>query len=124
MNSRYLVALLLAVGVVGCGQSSSPVMPVVSCGFALTPDTQAAPVAGGTFTVTMSTAASTGTCSWTATADEPWITIASGSTGAVTTGILYSVSSNGGAIRRGTITGHNTSGEAVATLTVVQAGSE
>ena len=118
MKIQYGAGLLLLVLTTGCGQSSSPVIPGPSCSYALSPTVQPVPMSGGTFTATVTTGAG---CGWTATADVPWITITSGSSGTMTGPITYSVSANSGDLRRGAV-GAQATGRPSATATVIQDG--
>lgn len=122
MRLRYVVVMVLLVGTGACGQSSSPTSPtgstMSSCSYAVSPQTQAAPADGGTFTATMVTTAA---CQWTAAADVPWIAVASGSSGMGTGTITYAVQPNPDVIREGTVTARPNGGASV-TVTVIQAG--
>jgi hypothetical protein len=119
MRIRLLVGTLLLISSAGCGQSSSPTAPSSSCSYVITPEVQAVPNSGGTFTATMTT---TSACGWTAAADMPWIAITSGSSGVMTGTITYSVPANAGDIRRGTIAARAT-GRLAVTTTVIQDGA-
>jgi hypothetical protein len=74
----------------------------VSCSFMLASNSQAFPTSGGTGSVNVT--ASDASCSRTATANVPWITITGGATGAGSGAVTYSVAANTGAARTGTIT--------------------
>ena len=125
MRVRFIVGVVLLVGTIACGQSSSPTMPSVSCVYSLTPSAQAVAATGGTLDATMNAAGTgAGACGWTAAADVAWITITSGSAGVESGGIVYTVANNAGATRRGTITARAAGGDAATTVTVQQAGIE
>lgn len=68
--------LLLVCGVALSGCDSSPVQPSpATCTYSLSPTSLSISAAGGTGSVTVSTA---GTCTWEARSNVPWITAASG----------------------------------------------
>ena len=75
---------------------------VATCTYAIAPTSLSFPATAGTGTVNVTTA--TG-CSWTATSNDSWITISSGSTGAGNGTVNYAVSANTAVSQRtGTIT--------------------
>ena len=85
------------------------------CGYAISPTSQSFDSAGGPgTTVTVSTNAG---CAWTASSSAPWITVTAGATGNGNGSVGFSVASNTGSARIGTLT---IAGE---TFTVAQAGS-
>ncbi len=73
--------------------------PTTSCAYSLSPTGQSvgAPASTGSFTVT-----TTAGCTWTATSNAGWITTSSSGSGSGT--VLYSVATNTGVARIGTIT--------------------
>lgn len=77
------------------------------CTVTVSPDTIAAPAAGGSQSVQISTAAE---CSWTATSNAPWISVSSGASGAGNGTTQLAIAANTGAARTGTVT--------IATMTV------
>ena len=86
----------------------------VSCTYSISPTTQYFGVSGGTGSVSVLTQSC---CAWTATSNESWITITSGSNGTGNGTVSCSVSANtGSTLRTGTI---NIQGQ---TLMVYQAG--
>ena len=72
-----------------------------SCVYTIVPNSQTIPAAGGAGTINVTTL--TG-CSWNGVADVPWITITSAASGSGNGAIRFSVASNGGAGRDGTVT--------------------
>ena len=88
--------------------------PTTTCDISISPTSQNIPAGGGTASVAVSVA---GTCQWTATSNASWITVTSGATGTASGAVTFSVASNTGAARTGTLT---IGGRA---LTVSQAGS-
>lgn len=77
------------------------VTPGSTCTFTLSGTSQLFAANGGTGSVTVNT--QTG-CAWSATSSAPWITITGGSSGSGTGPVTYSVISNPGASRSGTLT--------------------
>lgn len=117
MKVRYIVAMVLVVACVGCGQSSSPTMPNATCAYSLSPEAQSISSAGGVFAAMVITEHA---CGWTVTADEPWIGITAGSTGVSTGNASHLVAITTGALRRGTITAQAIGGSATTTVTILQ----
>jgi len=76
-------------------QASAP------CSFSITPASQSIAASGGSGTI--SVAAGQG-CAWTAVSNAAWITISSGASGAGAGTVSFSVASNGGVARAGTLT--------------------
>jgi hypothetical protein len=73
-----------------------------SCSYSINPASQSIGGAAGTANpVAVSTSPG---CSWTAAANVPWITIASGSTGSGNGSVTFTVSANTGAPRTGSLT--------------------
>jgi hypothetical protein len=103
------VSPLLATGlavlaaVTGCGNSTSTNVagPSISkCGVSITGGSSPAPAAGGSGTLTVSTARE---CAWSARSESPWITLSS-SEGQGTASLGYSILPNpNGTLRRGTV---------------------
>jgi Zn-dependent metalloprotease len=86
-----------------------------ACSFSISPTSRSHTAAGGTGSVTVTTAAG---CSWTAVSNASFITITSGASGSGNGTVNYSVAANTGtAARTGTLT------IAGLTFTVTQAGS-
>jgi hypothetical protein len=96
------------------GQTFTLTQAGSSCSYSIGPSNEALAAAGGTSTVTVSTGAS---CAWTAAANAPWITIASGGSGTGAGTVKLNVAQNTGAARTGTAT------IAAQTFTVTQAAA-
>jgi hypothetical protein len=79
--------------------SSTPAPP--NCVFTLERTNESVGAAGGTVTVAVNGGA---TCSRTASSETAWITISAGATGAGNGAVTFSVASNSGAARTGTVT--------------------
>ncbi|MBI1898312.1 MAG: hypothetical protein HYS04_17535, partial [Acidobacteria bacterium] len=60
-----------------------------ACSFNLSPPSQAAPVAGGTFNIAVAT-----TCEWTAASSADWIIVQTGQSGTGNATVIYTVSAN------------------------------
>ncbi|MCU1350464.1 MAG: uncharacterized protein JWO56_3494, partial [Acidobacteria bacterium] len=71
------------------------------CAYALSPASATASAATGNGSITLTT---TSNCSWTATSDQPWLTIASQPNGSGSATINYTFTANGGAQRSASIT--------------------
>lgn len=71
------------------------------CAFTLAPQSATVPDAGGPASFEVQTSAG---CGWTAQTQAPWITIASGASGAGTATVQLTVAANTGASRTGTVT--------------------
>ncbi len=71
------------------------------CTFAISPDSQSIPSAGGTGSVNVTAAAG---CAWSATRTESWITITSGQSGSGNGTVNFTVASTTGPGRSGTLT--------------------
>jgi photosystem II stability/assembly factor-like uncharacterized protein len=71
------------------------------CSYTVSPSSASFPDAGGTGTVTLTTA--TAECAWTAAAPSSFITVTSAATGAGNTVVSYSVAPNAGVSRIGTL---------------------
>jgi len=84
------------------------------CAFSIQPSTRSVAAAGGTDTVSITTAAG---CSWTASSNAQWITLNGSTSGSGSASLSYLVAANTGAARTGTIT------IAGQTLTVAQAAA-
>src|SRR5207248_2784308 len=69
------------------------------CSFAISPASQSIAADGGVVTTTITTA---GYCSWTAAANDPWLTIASGASGTGGATVSVAVAANSSAARSGT----------------------
>jgi hypothetical protein len=75
---------------------------VTSCVYTLTPSSQAAPAAGGTFSFVATRNTANG-CSFSASTTTPWITLTGPTSGLSGATIPYSVAANPGAARAGAI---------------------
>jgi len=71
------------------------------CGYTVSPSTIAAGAGGGSFDVAVTTS---GGCPWTASSNQPWITIASGTSGNGAGTVSISVAASTGPSRSGTLT--------------------
>ena len=71
------------------------------CAYSISPDTVKMNVAGGTGTINVSTG---GTCMWTASSNESWITITAGANGTGDGTVRLTVARNDGRKRTGTLT--------------------
>jgi Viral BACON domain/Putative binding domain, N-terminal len=84
----------------------------IPCAYAVSPNAQSIPDEGGSFTVGV-----TAGCGWTASVDQPWLTIGSGASGSGNATIAYTVSANTGAAgRTGHITVSGSGGSTVLTV--------
>jgi hypothetical protein len=83
------------------------------CGFTVTPTTASYSASSNSGSIALT--ATSSSCSWTATTSVPWLVITSADDGRGTSTVNYSVSSNPGAARTGTITAGAT------TITINQA---
>jgi hypothetical protein len=84
------------------GQAFTVTQAGAACTYAVTPQTQAAPLSGGSYTFAVS--AATG-CAWTASSNVPWITLTSGTAGSGNGTVAVTVVANtSGAARTGTLT--------------------
>jgi hypothetical protein len=72
-----------------------------SCTYSIAPTSVSVVAGGGTGSVSVTTQAG---CNWTATSNDAWITVTSGSSGTGSGTVNYSVAANSGAARSGTIT--------------------
>ena len=77
------------------------VMQGDGCTFAISPASQSVPSSGGTGSVTVT---ADGGCGWSATSNQPWITITSGASGSGSGTLNFSVASTTGPGRAGTLT--------------------
>lgn len=84
------------------GQTFSLTQSASSCAFAISPSSAAVSGAGATGQAVAVT--TTAACTWSATSNAPWITIASGASGTGTGSVTFNVSANTGAQRSGTLT--------------------
>jgi hypothetical protein len=92
-------------------QAAAAAPPPV-CTYAIAPNSQSAPAAASTGSVTVTSGA---TCAWTATSNVAWMTVTSGATGTGNGSVGFSIAANTGAARNGTLT------IATQTFTVTQA---
>lgn len=84
----------------GCSVSKNYSLTIL-CAYAIAPQSQDFPASGGTGSVALTTGNG---CSWTAVSNVSWIRITSGSSGAGSGAVGYTVDANSGAARTGTIT--------------------
>jgi len=82
------------------GQTFTVNQAATACSFSLSPTSQNVAAAGGTGTVSVTTGAA---CAWTATSDSSWLTLGR-SSGTGSGSVSFTVASNSGAARNGTIT--------------------
>ena len=101
-------------GTLSIGGQILTIVQQAGCTYQLSPTSETMPENGGTGSVSVSAG---GGCEWTATSQASWITITSNATGSGNGTIGYSVASNGGPLRIGTLT------VAGRVLAVTQAGS-
>jgi hypothetical protein len=71
------------------------------CTYAISPDSQSVPPAGGTGTVNVSAGAG---CGWTASSNAEWLSIVSGASGSGNGKVSFKAASTGGPARSGTLT--------------------
>lgn len=71
-----------------------------SCTYAISPTSQTVPAAGGSGSVSVTTASG---CAWTASSRVSWITITSGASGTGNGSVAFSVAANPGGTRDGTL---------------------
>lgn len=76
---------------------------VASCALNLSPNGSGQPAAGTTNAL-VDVTANLGTCTWTATSNAPWLTIATGASGTGSGQVRYNVAQNTGLARTGTLT--------------------
>jgi hypothetical protein len=88
-------------GTLTVGGQTVTVVQGQGCTFAISPDTQSVPAAGGEGTVSVTAGAD---CGWTAASNAPWITIASGAAGSGNGSVRYKVAATTGAARSGSLT--------------------
>jgi hypothetical protein len=86
--------------------------PPPACTYVIAPNSQNAPAAASTGSVTVTSGAN---CTWTATSTVAWITVTSGAAGTGNGSVGFSIAANTGAARNGTLTIANQ------TFTVTQA---
>jgi hypothetical protein len=106
-----LVALLVASG---CGGNPSPTAPPPSCTFVVGQTTTAFGATGGTASVSVSAGSG---CAWTAVSSVSFISIAQGATGSGNGTVSFTVASNTGGQRTGTLTVDGTA------ITITQSGA-
>src|SRR5262245_31219832 len=87
--------------VVGLGGTISRIDPVVPCSFSIAPSNASYAVAGGTGSVSVTAASG---CGWAAVSNASWIHVTASANGNGNGTVNYSVDSNSGAPRNGTIT--------------------
>src|SRR5689334_9403567 len=97
MLRRVSVFVLPLLALYGCGSDNATPQP--SCNFALSSLAASAPAAGTTASFTVTKSSGSG-CSWTASADVPWITVSPGSSSADSATLSYTVAANAGAFER------------------------
>lgn len=74
---------------------------VASCSYSISPTTRNVAAAADTGTVSVTSASG---CTWTASSNTPWLTIASGQSGTGNGTVAYAVQANEGGARTGTLT--------------------
>ena len=74
----------------------------IECTYSINPTSRSIGSGGGTGSVTVT--ASNGSCGWTASSNNSWITVTGGSSGTGNGTVSYSISSNSGPARNGTVT--------------------
>jgi hypothetical protein len=84
------------------GQTFTITQTGVSCIFSISPTSQSFGYSGGTDSIGVTAAAPD--CSWTATNNDGWINVTSGTSGSGNGTVNYSVAANSGAARTGTLT--------------------
>lgn len=87
-------------GVITAGGQTFTMTQSGSCAFSIAPTSQTIASTGDTTSVTVTGPAG---CSWTATSQAPWITVASGATGSGTGSVQLVVAPDPGAARTGTV---------------------
>jgi hypothetical protein len=89
-------------GTITAGGQTFTINQLSGCTYAINPSSQNFTTTGGngSFAVT----SSDGSCPWTATSNNPWITITGGASGTGNGNVGFSVAANTGAARTGTIT--------------------
>ncbi|HET7697082.1 MAG TPA: BACON domain-containing carbohydrate-binding protein [Vicinamibacterales bacterium] len=88
-------------GTLAVGGQTVTVVQSQGCTFAISPETQSMPAAGGDGRVTVTAGAG---CAWTATSGAPWIAIVSGATGSGDGSVSFKVAATTGPARTGTLT--------------------
>jgi hypothetical protein len=83
------------------GQTVTFTQAANSCTYSVTPTSVSVAATGGASALSVSSGTS---CSWTATSNVAWITITSGASGSGIGGVNYSVATNTGVARTGTLT--------------------
>jgi hypothetical protein len=97
---RFVACLLLLVGAASACSKSASTTP--SCAYSLSSTAQAAVAAGGSSSVVITR--TSGSCSWTAASNVPWITFSTPASGSDTGTLTYAIAANTGtASREGTI---------------------
>jgi hypothetical protein len=91
--SQLFAAAALAVGLGSCGGDGSPIEPAPVCSIAIAPGAGAFASDGGSGSVTVTATAG---CAWTASTNNNWITVMSGTTGTGNGTVSYSVRANPG----------------------------
>jgi hypothetical protein len=99
--NRRLVILAIPFVVASCGRSNSPTGPTTNCALTVPQTTIEVPFAGGAQNIFVST---TPTCAWTATTNQSFISITSGSGQTGPGSVTFTVAENTGAARQATIT--------------------
>jgi hypothetical protein len=83
------------------GQTFTVNQAAQACSYAISASTQTVGAAGGTGSVAVTAGSS---CSWTAAANDSWITVTSGAAGTGNGNVAFTVAANTGAARTGTLT--------------------
>ena len=82
---------LLPLLLVGCGDESSPTEPPPACAFTLSASSLEFSAAGGTSSISVSTASG---CTWSAASDRPWMSITGGAAGTGPGSVAVQVATN------------------------------
>jgi hypothetical protein len=80
---------------------AAPPPPPLSCSYAISPTTVRVAGSGGQVTISVATTAG---CSWSATSNTAWISIASGATGTGAGNVVLTIDPNAGGTRNGAAT--------------------
>jgi hypothetical protein len=83
-------------------QAAPPPPPPPPCTFTIAPTSQNVTNAGGSGSVAVT--ASAGTCAWTATANDAWLTISGAASGTGNGTVAFTAAANTGPDRTGTLT--------------------
>ena len=90
-------------GTLTIGGQTFTVTQQSGCGVTINPTSRTVPAAGGPSTPPIAVTAAAG-CAWTATRNDPWLTITAGASGTGNGSVEFSVAANAGPERTGTLT--------------------